>query len=1085
MYQPEDEQEDFLAKFDSLCPEKANEWLFDWICNRQVKLLEQLSESRPVLEFRSYMPDNPSLVKNQGAGKDLSGKAYLVSGAEEVKFALRNWSMRDHKYSGQFILAIDDPAEHDRKRRTLVEKLQDPDIAMRMDNAVELAWKDSRSSGSSNKTRDIDVFKFARTAALHFTADYFGMPVDHVLDEQGLAKWSSEAFKEYIWKIHARHFVQDMPDSRQAIQSISKLLRDSFNSAPASSVIGRFRYDPGAFVDENGNMDKAAVGANIIGCIQGLIDNVTISACNALDQLHILSSESYAEKLNEKPLFGRQELIASAAEQGQRALDYYLFVAHQHNTPSPFLPRFASSKSDINSLDKLVPEGAHISCAVGPAVKRINAETDDRFSQDCRMGIGAHDCIGKYVGDQLVLRMLRKVLLAGDITRVELKKEWGWLISECSATVSVDNKIKVKSVSDKENRTTCYVNAGETSYHAAIGNRVKNLLSISDTDIPYLTNREIKAVSPASLELLSSAKLNLLTHRQIANLGFAQCMKLDEIRRNRSDLVFNKEQMRALTERISYFAVMSKTRVAKTRPHPYSLWNKNPQSVNSIHDFVTWPGLVDKSYTARHLPPTSEGTKDALPVDSAYDSSDEHGAVTALFKLDTQLVERKSRSSLLFPMFAQWFTDSFLRTDRLDRRKTTSSHHVDMCQIYGTSDEVASILRTNKKGRLKSEIIGDREFPPRLFDEHGNVKSEFKQLPYILNGHINAVLGRSNPLASRKKYFLASGLARGNATFGNAAMNTLFLREHNRLCGLLENENKHWDDERLFQTTRLIVILLELKIVITEYINHIASPPDVDPKAMARRIFRFDSSYAEQQSWYRPNHISVEFNLLYRWHCLVPESVRVAGKTYPLEQYINNNGPLIVHGLDGVLLSASKQSINKPGLFSTPAPLLRAEYEALKMSRDFRVQPYNAYREYFDLPKLESFEELGCKPAIVDKLNSVYPDGVDTMDFLVGLYAEGHEKDGNKAKANGNMAKDKANTDEVFGELMTLMVAHDAFTQVLTNPLLSKNVLDEGAITDIGQRALEDTNSLNDLWQRNRDCKSGTAKSGEKITMDI
>ena len=1068
---------DFLDEFEGAKdPEEANQVLFSWICEQQTELLKQLVKSRPVLEFRSYMPDNPSLGKNQGAGKNLAGKAYFVSGADEVVFALRNWSMRHHSYTGRFILCIDDPAEHDRKRRTLVEKLQDPDIARRMDGAVELAWLEARPSAASTKAREFDVYKFARTAALHFTADYFGMPVNAVVNEQGLAKWSSEAFKQYIWKIHARHFVQTEPDSKPAIANINELLRESFSVAPANSVIGRFRSDPGAFVDEKGHMDKAAVGSNIIGCIQGLIDNVTISACNALQQLHLLSSESCSGENSEEPLFTRQELIASAAGQGKRPLDYYLFVAHQYDTPSPFLPRYANSKSEISSLNRLIPKGAHLSCALGPAVQRINAKTDDRYSQDCRMGLGAHDCIGKYVGDQLVLRMLQKLLLAGGITKVELKKDWGWMISKCSATVGHDSNVKIKSVPDDEKRSAFYVNPGVTTYQVATADDVKHLLNVPDTDVRYLTNRELKAISPATLQLLSSAKLALLTRSQISNLGYLQCVKLDEIKRHRSDVVFDQEQIRALTERISYFAVMSKTRAAKTRPHAYSLWNRDPNSVNSIHDFVTWPGLVDKNFTVRHLPPTSEGTEDTLPVDTAYDSGEEHGDVTALFKLDTHLTE-ESRSSLLFPMFAQWFTDSFLRTDRLDRRKTTSSHHVDMCQIYGTSDEVASILRENEKGRLKSEIISGKEFPPRLFDDNGNVKSEFKQLPYVLNGHINEVMGRSGQVINRKKYYLASGLSRGNATFGNAAMNTLFLREHNRLCGLLASENEQWGDERLFQTTRLIVILLELKLVITEYINHIASPPDVDPKAMANRIFRFDNSYAERQRWYRPNHISVEFNLLYRWHCLVPESVRVAGKDYPLEQYINNNAPLIVHGLDGVLLSASKQKINRPGLFSTPEPLLRAEYEALKMSRDFRLKPYNDYREYFGFKRLNSFEELGCKAAVIKELNSVYPNGVDTMDLLVGLYAEGFDNAENKANA-------EVNNDEVFGELMTAMVAHDAFTQVLTNPLLSKNVLGEGAITHIGQKVLDDTNSLNDLWQRNRDCKSGSVKAGERITMD-
>ena len=36
--------------------------------------------------------------------------------------------------------------------------------------------------------------------------------------------------------------------------------------------------------------------------------------------------------------------------------------------------------------------------------------------------------------------------------------------------------------------------------------------------------------------------------------------------------------------------------------------------------------------------------------------------------------------------------------------------------------------------------------------------------------------------------------------------NTIFLREHNRICDMMKKEHPQWDDERLFQTAKLIVL---------------------------------------------------------------------------------------------------------------------------------------------------------------------------------------------------------------------------------------------------------------------------------------
>ena len=412
-------------------------------------------------------------------------------------------------------------------------------------------------------------------------------------------------------------------------------------------------------------------------------------------------------------------------------------------------------------------------------------------------------------------------------------------------------------------------------------------------------------------------------------------------------------------------------------------------------------------------------------------------------------------------MFAQWFTDSFLSTDPIDRRKNTSSHQIDMCQIYGKQEQVTAVLRSFRDGKLRSEFINDNEFPPRLFDTAGNVKPEFSQMPQVLLGSVFKELGRFDDDLNRRQNYLVTGLAQGNSSFGKVALNTLFLREHNRICDQLRVAHPGWSDERIFQTARMIVILLKIKIVVSEYINHIAAPAD-----SGKRLFRFDHEYAENESWYRTNHIALEFNLLYRWHSLVPRTVAIGQKDLTLKQTFSNNQPLIEHGLDGVLLAASVQRVNCPALHSTPDELLRAEYAALKMARDYRVRSFNEYRLEFGLKPVTDFSSLRTSDGVRKELVALYKNNIDNLDLLVGLYAEQAEDDG------------------VFGPLMTAMVAHDAFTQALTNPLLSRNVFNETTISSVGMETLDQTESLNDIWQRNRDARTLYEGKDQPITMD-
>ena len=68
----------------------------------------------------------------------------------------------------------------------------------------------------------------------------------------------------------------------------------------------------------------------------------------------------------------------------------------------------------------------------------------------------------------------------------------------------------------------------------------------------------------------------------------------------------------------------------------------------------------------------------------------------------------------MFVFFAQWFTDSFLRTDLTDFRKNESNHEIDLCQIYGRNIAATDLLRSHVGGHLKSQVIDGRGVPRLL-----------------------------------------------------------------------------------------------------------------------------------------------------------------------------------------------------------------------------------------------------------------------------------------------------------------------------------------------------------------------------------
>jgi prostaglandin-endoperoxide synthase 2 len=460
--------------------------------------------------------------------------------------------------------------------------------------------------------------------------------------------------------------------------------------------------------------------------------------------------------------------------------------------------------------------------------------------------------------------------------------------------------------------------------------------------------------------------------------------------------------------------------IYKTATRPYAFSTMSP--------YTSWDSLIDRTFSARHLPEATTDPGRLPPVKDAVE----------LFRRGPSGTIVSDKSTLLFAYFAQWFTDGFLRTDPNDWRKNTSNHEIDLSQLYGLNRSITELIRTKVGGRLRSQMIDGEEYAPFYFDGDAP-RPEFRDLPIKVGPGLSP---------ERKAKLFAMGGERANVNIGYAMMNTLFLREHNRICGELSRAYPGWDDERLFQTARNILIVLLLKVVIEEYINHIAP---------YYYKFKLEPAASPNERWRRQNWMSVEFNLLYRWHGLMPDVIRLPGQDVPLADTLFNNAIILAMGLAGSFEAATNQPAGRIGPINTPDVLLPTEQASIELGRSLRLRSYNDYRASCQYPRVTAFDQITGDRQVQDILKSLYR-GVDDIEFYTGLFAE-------DTRANS-----------AVGPMIGRLVGVDAFSQALTNPLIAHNIYNRETFSPIGWDIIHQKVRLEDILRRNLPARGRVAR---------
>jgi hypothetical protein len=355
-------------------------------------------------------------------------------------------------------------------------------------------------------------------------------------------------------------------------------------------------------------------------------------------------------------------------------------------------------------------------------------------------------------------------------------------------------------------------------------------------------------------------------------------------------------------------------------------------------------------------------------------------------------------SSMLF-YHASIIIHDIFRTSRTDMNKSDTSSYLDLAPLYGSSLKDQLEIRTMKEGKLKPDTFHEK----RLLGQPAGVN----------------------------------------------VMLVLYSRFHNYVCDILLkiNENGRFtlqcqadatpiekakavakQDHDLFNTSRLIVGGLYINICLHDYLraitntHHSKSDWTLDPRVEIGK--QFDSEGVPRGIG---NQVSVEFNLLYRFHACIskkderwienfflklfpgrkPEDLQNVGMAelgqalFTFEQSIPKDPS--VRAFDGLerqsdgtfkdedLARILKEAMDDPagcfGARMVPKALKIVEILGINQARKWQVASLNEFREFFGLKKYDNFLEINSNPDIANLLEKLYTDP-DMVELYPGLMIE-------------------------------------------------------------------------------------------------
>ncbi len=303
---------------------------------------------------------------------------------------------------------------------------------------------------------------------------------------------------------------------------------------------------------------------------------------------------------------------------------------------------------------------------------------------------------------------------------------------------------------------------------------------------------------------------------------------------------------------------------------------------------------------------------------------------------------------------------------------------IDASNVYGSDSLDAAWLRTFKDGKLK---ISEGDFLPwNTISGEFNDKVDHNCPKEVSNKHTSGKL-------------FVSGDVRCNENPLLLTINTIFLREHNRLCDEILKENPNLSDEEVYQRARKIVGAYLQAIVYYEWlpIQGVQLPeyngynPDVNPGISnlfsaagfsVRHSLMSDTIRRLYERGNEEKYNDVEYKDVY----FNPVVLELLGG---LEGFILGMDAHLQQKLDLKMIS------NLRNFTSGDEVTRNIDFATVNImrSRERGIPDYNTIREDIGLPKIKEFSEISSDEDLNLKLKFLYGN-INNIDAWVGFLAE-------------------------------------------------------------------------------------------------